>query len=291
MDGETKEVEMKKRNNSGNDDCLQAYFEQIRNIPLLSFEEELELSRCIQNGNEAARRRLIEANLRLVVKIARSFLTPDVSLMDLIQEGNMGLMRAVDKYDHQKNVRFSTYAAWWIRQVISRFMSDKRRTIRLPHRKEEALRKIQQAYHVLSQLFMRQPRPEEIAAEIGLPKEDVEFIMNLSHEIISLETENGCSESVAVIESHEDYTYNPERALIRKSSRQATLNVLNQLKEREKRILLYRYQLNGENKCTLKHISNKMGLSTETIRQIEIKALRKLRGHAEELRVYVENAV
>ena len=280
---------MKKETNQGNDDCLQTYFEQIRDIPLLTFEEELDLSRCIQKGNEAARRRLIEANLRLVVKIARNFLTPDVSLMDLIQEGNMGLMRAVDKYDHKKNVRFSTYAAWWIRQVISRFMSDKRRTIRLPHRKEETLRKIQQAYHVLSQLFMRQPRPEEIAAEIGLPKEDVEFIMNLSHEIISLETEN--SESVAVLESHEDYTYNPERALIRKCSRQATLQVLNQLKEREKRILYYRYQLNGNSKCTLKHISSKMGLSTETIRQIEIKALRKLRGQAEELRVYVENAV
>ena len=278
---------MKKEYRTSQNESLQAYFTQIKDIPLLSFEEELELSRCIQNGDEAARRRLIEANLRLVIKIARCFVTPDVSLMDLIQEGNMGLMRAVDKYDHKKQVRFSTYAAWWIRQVISRYLSDKRRTIRLPHRKEEILRKIQQAYHVLSQTNGRQPRPEELAAEIGIPKADVEFVMSLAHDIISLETETGNPEAGAILEYHEDYTYNPERTFIRKSSREATMEVLNHLKDREKKILVYRYQLNGENRRTLKHISGKMGLSTETVRQIEMKALRKLRVHAEELETYI----
>lgn len=279
---------MKKDYRSSCNDSLQAYFDQLKNIPLLTFNEELELSRCIQNGDEAARRRLIEANLRLVVKIARCYVTPDVSLMDLIQEGNIGLMRAVEKYDHAKQVRFSTYAAWWIRQVITRYLSDKRRTIRLPHRKEEILRKIQQAYHVLSQMNMRQPRIEELAAEIGFPREDVEFVMSLAHDTISLETETGNPETGAVLEYHEDYTYNPERAFIKKHSREATMEVLNHLKDREKRILVYRYQLNGENRRTLKNISYKMGLSTETVRQIEIKALKKLLNHAEELRIYIE---
>ena len=279
---------MKKNDDPGSNDNLQAYFDQIKDIPLLSFEEELELSRRIQDGDESARRRLIEANLRLVIKIARGYLTQDVSLMDLIQEGNMGLLRAVDKYDHLKQVRFSTYAAWWIRQVITRYLSDKRRTIRLPHRKEEMLRKIQQAYHVLSQLYMRQPKVEELASEIGVSKGDVEFILNLTHDIISLETNFSGEDSVPVIELHEDYTYNPERALIRKSSREATLRVLSHLKDREKRILTYRYQLNGGDRPTLKSISRKMGLSTETVRQIEIKAIQKLRSHAEELQTYFE---
>jgi len=278
----------KENNNPGYDDSIQAYFDQIKEIPLLTFEEELELSKRIQDGDEAARRRLIEANLRLVIKIARAYLTPDVSLMDLIQEGNVGLMRAVDKYDHAKQVRFSTYAAWWIRQVISRFLSDKRRTIRLPHRKEELLRKIQQAYHVLSQLHMRQPKIEELASEVGISKADVEFILSLAHDILSIHSDVGGDESLAVIELHEDYTYNPERALIKKSSREATLSVLNNLKDREKQILMYRYQLNGDERRTLRTISHTMGLSMETVRQIEIRALRNLRSHAEELRTYIE---
>ena len=276
------------KENHGSDDSLQAYFDQIKDIPLLSFEEELELSRRIQNGDESARRRLIEANLRLVIKIARGYLTQDVSLMDLIQEGNMGLLRAVEKYDHLKQVRFSTYAAWWIRQVITRYLSDKRRTIRIPHRKEEMLRKIQQAYHALSQQHMRQPKVEELASEIGVSKDDVEFVLSLTHDIISLETNFSGEDSVPVIELHEDYTYNPERALIRKSSREATLQVLSHLKEREKRILMYRFQFNGEDRPTLKSISHRMGLSTETVRQIEIKAIQKLRSHAEELQTYFE---
>ena len=279
---------MRKNKESGRDDSLDAYFDQIKNIPLLTFEEEQELSRCIQKGDETARRRLIEANLRLVVKIVRNYLTPDVPLMDLIQEGNMGLMRAADKYDHQKQVRFSTYAAWWIRQVVSRYLSDKRRTIRLPHRKEETLRKIQQAYHVLSQLHMRQPKVEELAKEIGVSEEDVEYILGLTHDVISLETNSAGNDSLAIIELLEDYTYNPERALMRKSSREATLEILNRLVDREKRILIYRYQLQGDHRPTLKSISNKMGLSKETVRQIELKAIEKLRCHKEELQTYIE---
>jgi RNA polymerase primary sigma factor len=271
------------------EDIVQAYFEQIKAISLLTFEEELELSRRIQRGDEAARQRLIEANLRLVVKIARAYIIPDVSFMDIIQEGNMGLMHAAGKYDHVKNVRFSTYANWWIRQYISRYLSNKRRAIRLPHRKEEIFRKIQRSYHTLSQTLMRQPKTSEIAKEIGIPLDDVEFIINITHGFISLEMETGGEESAAVMDLHEDYTYSPERALMRKSSRAAALRVLDRLKDREKRILMYRYQLNGSETHTLKGIGDKMGLSPETVRQIEIKALQKMRSHADELRsIYVE---
>jgi RNA polymerase primary sigma factor len=272
-----------------NDDALLAYFGQIRTIPLLSFEEELELAQSISEGDELARRRLIEANLRLVVKIARSYYIPDVSFLDLIQEGNMGLMHAADKYDPLKQVRFSTYASWWIRQTITRYLANKRRTIRLPHRKEEILRKIQRAYHTLSQLYMRQPRTEEIAQEIGVSLADVEFILGITNGFLPLDVDRGNSEeSTAAMDLHEDYTYSPERALMRKSSREATIQILKHLKDREKRIIIYRYQLNGGKRRTLKSIGDKMGISPETVRQIELRALQKIRIHADELRLYVD---
>nr|WP_043923285.1 RNA polymerase sigma factor RpoD/SigA [Leadbettera azotonutricia] len=281
----------KKESKCGNDDILQTYFDQIKVIPLLSFEEELELSRLIQQGDKAAHRRLIEANLRLVIKIARIYHTSDVALLDIIQEGNVGLMRAADKYDYNKGVRFSTYAAWWIRQSITRFLANKRRAIRLPHRKEEILRKIQRAYHTLSQILMRQPRIDEIAAEIRVPLEDVEFVLNMTNGFISLEMEGGNEDSIAVMDLHEDYTYSPERALMRKSSRDMAMKVIGSLMERERRILTYRYQLNGCEPHTLKRIGDKMGLSPETVRQIEIKALKKIRSDAEEFRPYYLEAI
>jgi len=272
---------------SAGDESLFAYMDQIRKISLLTIEEEQELSRCIQNGDEAARRRLIEANLRLVIKIARGYYASGISMMDLIQEGNMGLIRAVEKYDYSKQVRFSTYAAWWIRQAISRYLSDKKRTIRLPHRKEEVLRKIQQAYHSLSQKYKRQPKFGEIAAEVGVPVGDVECILSLSHDVISLETESEDNDSSPIIEYLEDSTYSPERVLMMKSSREDTLRALDTLKARERNVIISRYKLDGREQNTLKNISKKMGLSTETIRQIEIKALKKLRHSAENLLPYV----
>jgi RNA polymerase primary sigma factor len=267
-----------------NENILQVYFDQIKVVSLLSFDEELELARRIQGGDEAARRRLIEANLRLVVKIARAYIVQDVSFMDIIQEGNIGLMHATEKYDYRKNVRFSTYAGWWIRQYISRYLSNNCRTIRLPHRKEEIFRKIKRTYHTLSQTLMRQPKTSEIAKEIGVPVDDVEYIMTITNGLVSLEMETGDEESAAVMDLHEDYTYSPERDFIHKSSKAAALKVLDRLKEREKRILVYRYQLNGCETHTLKKIGDKMGISPETVRQIEMKALKKMRSHAEELR-------
>lgn len=268
------------------DDTLKTYFEQIRKVPLLSFEEELDLSRRIQAGEKRALNKLIESNLRLVVKIARQFSSPDVPLIDLIQEGNIGLMRAAEKYDHAKAVRFSTYASWWIRQSISRALANKRRTIRLPHRKEEALRKIQRAYTVLSQTLMRQPSAEEIAREVGMGKHEVESIMELGNSIVSLDMEAG-EDNGCLLDVFEDETYAPDRAMLDRSTRENTINFLSQLMEKEKKILMYRFEFFGGKKYTLKHIGEEFGMSPETVRQIEIRALTKLRENASEFKDYV----
>ena len=272
-----------KKKNTGYDDSYHAYINSIKKIPLLTFEEELELSRKIQNGSAAARKRLIEANLKLVVKIACASFAGDISLLDLIQEGNIGLMRAAEKYDHLKQIKFSTYAARWIRQAIFRYLSGKRRAIHLPQKKEEMLRKIQNVHYSLSQLYMRQPKIEEIAEEIGVPQADVEFILNLSRDTISMESAGDSNESAAILESFDNLTYSPELALIKKGSREAALKALNLLKDREKNILIYRYQFNGGRRYTLQNIGDKMGLSAEAIRQIEFKAIQKLRSHTEYL--------
>jgi RNA polymerase primary sigma factor len=282
---------MKRKSKTGDrDDLLQTYFNQIKPIPLLTFEDELALSERIQRGDNEARKKLINANLRLVVKIARPYTAPDVSFMDLIQEGNMGLIHAAEKYDYARNVRFSTYASWWIRQYISRFLSNKRRTIRLPHRKEEILKKIQRSYHTLSQTLMHQPRIGDIAAEIGVSAEDIEAILSITNGFISLDMDAGDHDLPAVVDIHEDYTYSPERAFMRQSTRDETLRFLDRLKEQEKRILMYRYQFDGSEGHTLKKIGAKMGISPETVRQIEIKALNKIRPQVEELRgcMYLE---
>ena len=177
----------KREISTSTDDNLKSYFDQIKKAKLLTFEEELELSRRIQAGDEAARMRLIESNLRLVVRIAKNYLTPEVSILDLIQEGNLGLMKAVSKYDFRKQVRFSTYASWWIKQAIVRSLSNKKRVIRLPHRQEEKLRKINKIYNNLSQVLMREPSLQEIAEEIGLEEEEVASIINSSGSVASLD--------------------------------------------------------------------------------------------------------
>src|SRR4030042_239532 len=169
------------------EDTLRAYFDQIKKNRLLTFEEELDLSRRIRRGEEAARQLLITSNLRLVVRIAKKYMTPDVSPLDLIQEGNLGLIKAASKYDDRKNVRFSTYASWWIKQAIVRALSNKRRVIRLPHRKEEKLRRINKAYNTLSQEFKRSPSSQEIANELGIKEREVDSIVSLSSAVVSLD--------------------------------------------------------------------------------------------------------
>jgi RNA polymerase primary sigma factor len=272
---------MKKPEQEGDDDVIHSYFSQIKAIPLLSFEEEQELSRRIQKKDDAALRKLIESNLKLVVKIARSYISQDVPFLDIIQEGNLGLMRAAEKFDHKKNVRFSTYASWWIRQSISRYLSNKRRPIRLPQRKEEILKKVQCSYHTLSQTLMRQPNTGEISQEIGVSTEDINSVISLTKGTFSIHPGPGEETSM---DFYEDYTYNPERALLKKSSRDETIRFLGHLKDRERRIVMYRYRFDGGKRYTLKKISEKMGISPETVRQIEMKAMQKMRLRADELR-------
>ena len=260
-------------------DLVQMYFSQIRVYPLLSFEEEQEMAKRIRQGDQEVRQKLVESNLRLVVKIARSYLNPDISFLDLIQEGNIGLIHAAERFDPKKQVRFSTYANWWIKQYILRYLANKRRLIHLPHRKEEILRKIQKSYHGLTQRFNRVPNASEIANEIGVSKEDVDAVLSMTSSMLPLDTSD--SDSAGVLEFHEDYTYNPERALLKKDSKSATMKILNCLKDREKTILMYRYQFNDSEKQTLKTISRKMGISPETVRQIELKAIKKIRVNPE----------
>ena len=256
---------------------LKLYCAQIKAFPLLSFEGEQELSQRIQHGDKQSRQKLIEANLRLVVKIAHSYLHSELSLLDLIQEGNIGLIQAAERFDPQKRSRFSTYAGWWIRQCILRYLANMHRIIRLPQRKEEILRKVQQCYHELAQKLNRMPRIADIAREIGVSEEDVDTVLAVTSNIVSLYPND--NDSAGVLEFYEDYTYNPEQALMKKNSKAATMKILNCLKSREKKILMYRFQLLGAGRQTLKTISDEMRISPETVRQIETRALKKIRAN------------
>jgi RNA polymerase primary sigma factor len=273
---------------SGVEDNLRAYFSQIKSARLLTFEEELALSRRILGGDEAARMQLIEANLRLVVRIAKNYLTPEMSILDLIQEGNIGLMRAVEKYDYRKQVRFSTYASWWIKQAIVRSLSNKKRTIRLPHRQEEKLRKINKIYNSLSQTLRRAPTLQEIGREIGMDEKDVAVIVNSSTAVASLDSSSS-EDAGSLHDVIEDWSYSPDRELLQRSLRTDTMRFLGSLQEKEKKILMYRFSFAGGKRHTLKHIGDEMGISPETVRQIEMRALKKLKGFSEELKEYVFN--
>ncbi len=270
------------------DDALKMYFLQIKNTPLLDFDTELELSRRIQKGDEIARQRLIESNLRLVVKIAKAYASHDIAFIDIVQEGNLGLIKAASKYDYRKNVRFSTYAAWWIKQAIVRALSNKRRTIRLPHRKEEALKKIQKSYYTLNQELGRKPTVEEIAEDLKMNEDDISAILNISGSVASLDMEIN-DDSGNLLDLCEDYSFDPDRELMEKSLKEETLKFLEHLMEKEKEILKYRFSFYGGKKYTLKKIGEELGISPETVRQIEMRAIRKLREYSDELKEFVFN--
>ncbi len=270
------------------EDALQAYYAQIRNGKLLNAEEEQALSRRIQNGDAEAQRELIECNLRLVVKIAKAFMTSDTSLLDLIQDGNLGLLKAASRFDYRKNVRFSTYAAWWIKQAIARSLANRRRAIRLPHRKEDALRRIQRAYNALSQQLMRAPTVAEISKEVALSEEEVSEIMFVAISPVSLDTEIN-EDSGTMLDLLEDYSYAPDTTVMAELLKEETMNSLNRLLAREQEVIRYRYALDGGERYTLKRISDKMGISPETVRQIEMRAIKKLRREADHLKEMLAN--
>ena len=269
-------------------DALQSYYAQIRRNPLLDAEQEKDLSRKIQAGDALAKKKLVESNLRLVVKIARAYVTPDTSLLDLIQDGNLGLLKAADRFDHKKGVRFSTYAAWWIKQAITRSIANRRRAIRLPHRKEDALKRIQRAYNFLSQTLMRTPTEGEIAEEVRMTRDDVVEIMHMAVSPVSLDSEIN-EDAGTILDLLEDNSFAPENRVMNDLLREETISSLKELKEREQAVLRYRYALDGGERYTLKKVSDTMGISPETVRQIEMRAIRKLRHHAEHLREMMAN--
>jgi len=261
------------------EDGLRSYYSAIKRVALLTAEEERDLSSRVFRGDEDARRRLIEANLRLVVKIARGFVTPDMPLLDLIQEGNVGLIKAAEKFDGTRNVRFSTYASWWIKQAITRALVNSRRAIRLPHRKEELLKRIQRTYSILTQILQREPTIGEIAKELHVSEESVADVMGMAATLVSLENDSD-EDSGSVIDIYEDNSYSPDGELMKSCSREETLEMLEFLLEKEKRILMYRFEFLGGERHTLKSIGAELGISPETVRQIEKRALRKLKENA-----------
>jgi len=265
---------------------LNTYLIKVRKDRLLTSEEEKRLSRRIINGDRRARETLINSNLRLVVKIAKGYITGDMELQDLIQEGNLGLIKAADKFDFKKNVRFSTYASFWIKQSIARAISNKGRMIRLPHRKEEKLRKLNKAEQKLTGDLGRLPLWDEITEETRMEQDEIRDIKRLPSKVLSIESRNEDSH-FSLENSVEDQKYNPDVILMKKYMREKTQEILEILSEKEKKVLLYRYAfLNGE-KYTLKEIGKMLGISPETVRQMEMKALRKIREHFCHLRDFL----
>jgi len=265
---------------------LNAYLMQLRSNKLLTADEEKGLSRKIQQGDGKARETLINANLRLVVKIAKGYLSNDMDLLDLIQEGNLGLIKAADKFDFRKDVRFSTYASFWIKQSIARALSNKSRMIRLPHRKEEKLRKLTQAQNRLSKDYGRNPDAVELAIETKIHEEEIHKILNLPDKVLSIESTNEDTH-YSLKSTVEDPKYNPDYIVMRNYLREKTEEMLKILTDKEKKVLLYRYSFFQGDKYTLKDIGSKLSISPETVRQIEMRALNKIREHFNHLREFI----
>ena len=265
-------------------DSLQEYLKEIRKYPLLSFEEELSLSKKIQEGDLSARKQLIESNLRLVVTVGRKYAAPDMPLLDIIQEGNMGLITAAQKYEFSYNVRFSTYACWWIQQAITRAIANKRRMIRLPFRKEELAGRIRRTSAELYQRFSRDPTNEEIARELCLPVREVSDIIVSSGTVSSLDLQLDDDDSLSLKDVLPDRTYCPEEQFMKQYTRDCIMQILEGLKENERDIMIKRYNLDDSGKpVTLKNIGQQYGVSAETIRQVELRVLRKLQARSREL--------
>ena len=276
------------------EDPVRMYLKEIGKVPLLTAEEEIELSKKMENGGEEgrlARQRLAEANLRLVVSIAKRYVGRGMLFLDLIQEGNLGLIKAVEKYDYRKGFKFSTYATWWIRQAITRAIADQRRTIRIPVPMVKTINRLIRVSRQLLQELGREPTPEEIADAMGIPVEKVREIQKVSQEPVSLETPIGEEEDSHLGDFIQDENVQvPAEAAAYTLLREQLNEVLDTLTDREQQVLRLRFGLDDGRARTLEEVGREFHVTRERIRQIEAKALRKLRqpSRSRKLRDYLE---
>ncbi len=260
------------------DDPVRMYLKEIGKVPLLLPDEEVELARRMSEGDEVAKQKLAEANLRLVVSIAKRYVGRGMQFLDLIQEGNLGLIKAVDKFDYRKGYKFSTYATWWIRQAITRAIADQARTIRIPVHMVETINKLIRVSRQLLQQYGRDPHPEEIAAEMDIPEDKVREIIKIAQEPVSLETPIGEEE-----DSHlgdfipDDDVPAPAESAAFTMLKEQLMDVLDTLTPREESVLRLRFGLDDGRARTLEEVGKEFNVTRERIRQIEAKALRKLR--------------
>ncbi len=273
------------------DDPVRMYLKEIGKVPLLSADDEIELARRMKVGDADAKKRLAEANLRLVVSIAKRYVGRGMQFLDLIQEGNLGLIKAVEKFDYTKGFKFSTYATWWIRQAITRAIADQARTIRIPVHMVETINKLIRVQRQLLQELGREPSPEEVAAEMNIPVERVREIQKISQEPVSLETPIGEEE-----DSHlgdfiqDDNVPVPADAAAFTLLKEQLIDVLGTLTDREQKVLRLRFGLDDGRARTLEEVGKEFNVTRERIRQIEAKALRKLRhpSRSRKLKDYLE---
>ena len=257
-------------------DSVRTYLKEIGGVSLLSAKDEVRLAKLIEKGDHDAKNALIEANLRLVVSVAKRYMGRGLNLLDLIQEGNLGLIRAVEKFDYRKGFKFSTYATWWIRQAVSRAIADQARTIRIPVHMVDAINRVTRTQRALAQDLGREPTLDEIGAELDLPPHKVEELLKLARETVSLEAPMGDTDASLADFIEDDPQHQPEAIASEKIMREVLAKTLAGLPERERRIIELRYGLSGLEPMTLEQVGQEFGVTRERIRQMEIKTLRRL---------------
>ena len=257
-------------------DPVRTYLKEIGGVSLLSAKDEVRLAKLIEKGDQDAKNALIEANLRLVVSVAKRYMGRGLNLLDLIQEGNLGLIRAVEKFDYRKGFKFSTYATWWIRQAVSRAIADQARTIRIPVHMVDAINRVTRTQRQLVQDLGRQPTSAEIGEILDLPPDKVEELLDLARETVSLEAPMGDTDASLADFIEDEHTRQPDQLTARKIMREDLRKTLDGLPERERKIIELRYGLSGNDPMTLEQVGQEFGVTRERIRQMEIRTLRRL---------------